>query len=196
MKIKIMVLSCLVCAVVLFMGHEYSLAESKADKAGSKIGVVSIRKVFENCTRNARYREEAVAEQNRVVAKLEKLSKEIEAGKAGLQTLKAGSSDHLALMKEMFEKQGSLQAQQGFHKQQIELKDQRWTEELYKDIVRETSEIAKQKGLDLVFEKDELKLPATSANDLMLTIRTHKLLYSGGCLDITDEVMVRIDAGK
>ena len=197
MKIRTaVVLGCLVGVVILTMCFEYSWARSKAEKTASRIGVVSIRKIFEDCKRSVKYREETVAEQNRVIAELEKLAKEIEAGRAGLRTLKEGSSDHLALVKELLTKQANLQAQQEFHKQQMGLKDQRWTEELYKDILRITSKVAKQKGLDLVFEKGEIELPATSANELMLTIRTHKLLYSGGCLDITDEVIVQVDAEK
>ena len=193
MKFKAIALSFL-GMVVLFMGYEYTRAESKADTPSLNIGVVSVRKIFGECKKNARYREEATAEQGKIVAEMEKLSKEIEAGKAGLKTLKAGSSDHLALMKEMFEKQARLEAQREFYKQQMALKDQRWTEELYTNILRETGEVAKQKGLDLVFEKDEIDLSTPNANELMLTIRTHKLLYSGGCLDITDEVMTRVDA--
>ena len=196
MKIKIMILSCLMVAAVLSMGAELRSAGSKADIPGSRIGVVSIRKIFQDCKRNAKYRQEATAEQDKVIAELKKLSKEIEAERAGLQTLKAGSDDHLALMKEILAKQANLQALQEFHKQQIALKDQKWTEELYKDILREVREVAEQKSLDLVFEKDEVELPALSANELMLTIRTHKLLYSGGCLDVTDEVTARLDGEK
>jgi len=57
-----------------------------------------------------------------------------------------------------------------------------------------TNELAKQKGLDLVFESDEPEFPASSRDELMLTISTHKLLYSGGCLDITDDVVAQLDA--
>jgi len=189
------VLSFIAGAVVLSLAYEYSQAASKSEQLQSKIGVVSIQRVFQQCKRNTEYREETDVEQEKIIAELDKLSKEIEAERAGLKTLKTGSSDHLALMKGIFEKQAKLQAQREFHKQQITLKDQRWTEQLYQDILRITGEVAKQKGLDLVFEKDEIELPAASANDLMLTIRTHKLLYCGGCLDISDEVMTRLDAG-
>ncbi len=140
--------------------------------------------------------EEAVAERDSIEKELDKLSKEIEADKAGLKTLKQGSSDHMAQVRQVMTKQANLQAQQEFYKQQIGLKDQQWTEQLFKDILLQTGEIAKEKGLDLVFEKDEIELPAASASELMLTIRTHKLLYSGGCLDITDEVMARLDKEK
>jgi Skp family chaperone for outer membrane proteins len=196
MKAKAMFLSCLIGAVVLFSGYQYSGAEPESVKPGPKIGVVSIRRIFQDCKRNVRYRQEATAEQEQIVAELDKLRKEIEAEEAGLRTLKAGSSDYLELMKGILEKQASLQARQEFHKQQLAMKDQRWTEQLYTDILRETGEVAKEKGLDIVFENDEPELPALSAQDLMMAIRTHKVLYSGGGLDITNEVMSRVDVEK
>ena len=193
MKIKIMVLIILSLAVILSFSQGHSSAASKSKGGDPSIGVVSIRRIFQDCKRNARYRQEAGAEQDRIVAELEKLAMEIEAERAGLKTLKSASDDHLALTKEILEKQASLQVQREFHKQQIELKDQRWTEQLYKDILEQTSKVAKQKGLDMVFENDDIDLPAPSANELMLAIRTHKVLYSEGCLDITEAVMAGLD---
>ena len=56
MKIRAaMVSGCLLFAVVLFMGYEYSWAEVKADIPGLKIGVVSIQRIFLTCKRNAKY---------------------------------------------------------------------------------------------------------------------------------------------
>lgn len=196
MKIRTMVLSCLISVVVLSMGYEYSRAGPKADEPSVKIGVVSIEKIFQNCEKSAKHRKETISERNRVEAELDKLAKEIGADQAGLRTLKAGSSDHLASLKEIMEKQAKLQAQQEFHKRQMALKEQRMIEEIYKDILRETRGVAEQKGLDLVFEKSEPVFPALSPTQLELTIATHKLLYSGGCLDITDEVMARLDEEK
>ncbi len=196
MRAKSLFLSGLMGVVVLFAGYQYSGAEPESVKPESKIGVVSIRRIFRDCKRNVRYRQEATAEQDKIIAELDKLRKEIEAEEAGLRTLKAGSSDYLELMKGILEKQASLQALQEFHKQQLAMKDQRWTEQLYTDILRETGEVAKQKGLDIVFENDEPELPALSAQELMMAIRTHKVLYSGGSLDITNEVMNRVDVEK
>ena len=140
--------------------------------------------------------EEAVAEQQQVVAQLQKLKAELEAEEAGLKTLKPDSSDYTSRLRGILKKRANLQAQQQFYKQSIELKDQQWTEQLYKDILRLTGQVAQQKSLDLVLDKDKIELPAASARDLFMAIRSHKLLYSGGCLDITDEVMARLDAGK
>ena len=196
MKVRTTVLICLISVVVLSMGYEYSRAGPKADEPSLKIGVVSIEKIFRDCERSTMYRKETIAERNRIEAELDKLVKEIEADQAGLRTLKAGSSDHLASLKEIMEKQAKLQAQQEFHKLQMALKEQRMIEEIYKDILRETSRVAEQKGLDLVFEKSEPEFSSLTPTQLELTIATHKLLYSGGCLDITDEVMARLDKEK
>lgn len=195
MKIRSIVLIFLVSVIVLFFAFECSRA-GPAPVGSPKIGVVSIQRVFEQSKRNAEYRVQTDVEQDKVVAELDRLSKEIEAERAGLRTLKTGSSDQLALLKGLMEKQAKLQATQEFHKQEMTLKDQRWTEQLYEDVLRVTREVAEEKGLDLVFENSEPELPALSMQELVLSVRTHKLLYSGGCLDISEEVVVRLDKEK
>jgi Skp family chaperone for outer membrane proteins len=164
--------------------------------AGQKAAVVSIRRIFQESKKGAGYREEAIAEQDRIVAELDKLAKEIEADKAGMKALKENSSDYMASAKALYEKQGNYQGLQEFYKQQMELKDQLWTRELYQDVMRIAGDIAKEKGLDLVFKEDEIDFSEPDVSELGLAIRTQKLLYSGGCLDITDEVKTRLDAGN
>ena len=138
----------------------------------------------------------AISERNQARAELEKLAKQIEAEEAGLKTLKPGSTDHLKATKEMLEKKANLQAQQEYYQQQTDLKDQQWTEKLYTEILEITGKVAEDKGLQLVFEEDEPEFPSSNANELMLTIRTHKLLYHGGCTDITDDVIKQLDEQK
>lgn len=196
MRIRLMILSGLIGVFILFVGYEASSAESEGDKASFKIGAVNIRKVFENCQRTARYREKTLAERGKIEAELDKLVKEIEAERAGLQTLKVNSDDYMAQVKEILTKQAYLQAQQKFYEQQLPLKEQRMIEELYKDILQETGKVAKQKGLSLVFDKSEPNLPAPNFSRLELIISSHKLLYSDGCVDITDEVMAKVDGSN
>ncbi len=158
-----------------------------------KAGVVSIRKIFRDCKRSAKYRQESNAERQKIDAELTKLDNEIKAQNAGLKTLKIGSENYMAQVKEILEKQANLQAQQEYYKQQLALKEQRITEDIYGDILRITGEVAKEKGLDWVFETSEPELPAQTPTELELSMGMHKLLYGGGCLDITDEVMTRVD---
>ncbi len=193
MKIKTMFLSCLAGMIILAMGYEYSQAQQKADTPSPKIGIVSIAKIFRNCKRSAAHRTEIIAEQNKIRAELEKLSKQLKAQENMLTALKQDSSDYLAQRGEFINKRAGLEAQQTINKEQTILKEYRWSKKLYQDILRITCELAKQKGLDVVLEKDEIDIPALSINKFNQTISTHKVLYSGGCIDITDEVMTRLD---
>ncbi|HIJ54102.1 MAG TPA: OmpH family outer membrane protein [Planctomycetes bacterium] len=159
-----------------------------------KIGVVSIRKIFRDCKKSAKYRQEATSLRQQADAELVKLDNDIKAQREGLKTLQRGSDSYMAQVKEILKKQANLQAQQEFNKQQRALKEQRITEEIYGDILRMTGEVAKQKGLAFVFERSEPKLPALSPTELELSMGMHKLLYSNGCIDISDEVMTRLDS--
>jgi Skp family chaperone for outer membrane proteins len=159
-----------------------------------KIGIVSVRKIFNECKRSAAYRDTVGQQRREMEAELDKLNKEIELGKAGLKTLKPDSADYLATMKDVLTKTSSYDAQQKFYQQQLQLGEQRWIEALYQDVIGETANVARAKGLDLVLEKSEPDLPAESGNELTLAISSHKVLYDGGCTDITEEVMAKVDA--
>ncbi len=187
-------MGCFIGVIFLSVGYEHSRAGQKVDTTGPKIGVISVRKVLRNCKRSAKYKVEVLADQGRKNAELEKLSKEIEAQEAGLKVLKPGSADYIAQLKELIDKRYNLEAQQDFNKQQNALKYHRWTEDLYKGILQVTKDLAGQKGLDLVFGNDEPEFPVASAEELWMTISTHKMLYSAGCLDLTNEVIARLDA--
>jgi len=196
MKARTMVLGFLTGLVILAMAptsNKRGQAQSKGDTPSSKIGTVSILKVFRDCKRSAAHRTEFNAEQNRIRAELQTLSKEIEAQEAGLRALKQDSSDYLAQRKELIDKRASLQVQQDFNKEQAILKQYKLSKELYNDILQITSELAEQKGLDLVLEKDEIDVLSLSVNEISQTISTHKVLYSDGCVDLTNEVVARLD---
>jgi len=196
MKTKtVMFLGCL-AGVVLLTGYQYSLAQPKADQHSLTIAVVNVREVFRKCNRNAKYRQDAMAEYNTAMLELEKLSKQIQADEAGLKTLKPGSPDHLKQYQDVLKKKGELDARQQYLKQERSLKDQRWTEQVYQEVLQIVKELAEKKGLDMVFDKEEPEFPSTSGDELMLTLSTHKVLYSGGCPDITDEVIARLDEKK
>jgi len=196
MKIKTMMLVGLMGVVVLFLGREFSSAQAKVGALSPKIAIVSVRKAFLNCKANARYRADVLAEQSKINAAMGTLRKEIEAQEAGLKALRIGSVDYLVQYKDLLDKQYSLEAQQKFNSQQMVLKDRRWTEQLYEEILRITKRLAEEKGLDLVLERDEPEFPVPSPDELMMTLSTHKVLYSAGCVDITDELVARMDASE
>ena len=194
MKLKSIIVMVL---VVIMSGFIVSAgAVRAADNKCLKIGVVSVRKIFQDCKRNTKYRKDMTAERDKLENELESMSKDIDASKSKLKMLKQGSADYLSGMKDVFDKQASLQAKQEYFKRQMDMREQTVVEQLFKDVIKATGEVAKDKGLDIVLEKSEPDLPAANTNELTLTISTYKVLYSAGCEDITDAVMAKVDANS
>ena len=192
MKARIMFLVCLTVIVILAVGYEYDQAEA-AGTPSAKIGVVSIMKIFRDCQKSASHRNEVISEQNRIRTELESLSKQIEAQEAALKALRPDSIDYMAQRKELIDKRSSLEAQQEFNRERMVLKEYIWSKAFYTEILKATSEIAREKGLDLVLEQDQIDLLPLGVNDIMRTISTNIVLYSSGCVDITQDVMARLD---
>jgi Skp family chaperone for outer membrane proteins len=180
--------------MLVFSGYEMSRAAPGAEDKGIRIGVVSVRRVFRDSKRVAAYTQEAISERQQIEAKLEKLDKETQAEEAGLRTLVRGSTDYVAQLKEILQKQAEMRTEQEFYKQKMGAAEQRMTEQLYMDILQGTEQVAREQGLTLVFEKSEPEFPASSPSQLELTMGTYKLLYSEGCVDITDDVTAKVDA--
>ncbi len=193
MKTRAVVLGGLAGAVVLFLGYGFSFAGAEADISNSKIGTVSIRDIFRDCKANASYRDKALVEQNAKNMEMDALQKKIAADEAGLRALKPGSTDYMKQYEALINEQAQYEAKKQFVSQQRVLEDRRWTEVLYKEVLRITKELAKKKGLNMVLEVDEPVFPMVNTDELMMALQTHKVLYSAGCVDLTAEIVVEMD---
>ena len=193
MKIKTTILGCLIGVVVLLFVHEYSMAQVKTNDSVLPIGIVDVRRALRECKATEKYKERTNAENSKMAAEEEQLSREIQALAASLRALKPGSSDHLKQYKEYLQKQNDLKTMQEFNPQQKALKHQHWTQELYKEILRITKVLGAEKGLPLVLGSDEPEFPMQRYEELAMTLSTHKVLYSNGCIDLTNEVIAELD---
>jgi len=193
MNIKAKTVGVLVIALALLAMLQYSQAAPEATPALSKIGVVSVRTVFNTSKRHGLYRSQVLQAQSRARAQVEDMAKEIEAQEAGLKALKEGTADYMKELQAILKKRAELDGQREFIKQQRSLEDKNWMEALYQETLKLIQTVAKEKGLSLVFERTEPEFPVSS-EELMMTFSTHKVLYAEGCVDLTQEVTARLDA--
>ncbi len=192
MKIKTVVSGCLILVVILFVVHEFGVAQPTIGAPASKIGLVSVPRAMRDCKATLSYGAKVKAEGEQMAAAEKALADEVTALTGGVRALVPGTTDHLAQYKLLLQKQAMLKALQEFNNQQRGLSQQRWAEKIYKEILRLTNEVAARNGLDLVLERNEPAFPMP-AEQLMMTLNTHKVLYGGGCQDITDEVIAELD---
>lgn len=193
MKFKTMVLCCLAGAVILTMGYEYLQAQPNVAGSGSKIGVVSVQRALRNCQATIRFTEKIKAERNQMRAEEQKLTQESESLAKSLSAFKPDSSDYMERLEEMVQKQSKLKALQEINPRRLTLKQMQWTQTLYQEILKITRELGAAKGLNLVLEGDQPQFPFQRPEELAGVISTHKVLYSGGCVDLTNEVIAELD---
>ncbi|MDD5011665.1 MAG: OmpH family outer membrane protein [Phycisphaerae bacterium] len=171
----------------------------------AKIGIVSVREVFDKCTMKTEAEKSLSDEGDKRFAELKRLEESIESGKVTLNKFKEGSQDYLDTLKELMVKQSQLEAQKEFYQQELGLKEMRNKEDIYRKILEITEKVAKEKDLDIILNRDDNYLsqpesasnpPAQNPTELILTTKTHKLLYFNKDLDITEDVIREMNNAK
>jgi Skp family chaperone for outer membrane proteins len=195
MKIKTVLWGSLMSGVVLLLVHQYCLAQAGPVKATLPIGTVSVSRAIRECKATAKFGEKARAENEKMDADQDQLTKEVQALAATIRAgaLKSDSNDYQQQYQELYKKQAQLKTMQDYNPQRKALAQQLWTEKIYKEVLRITKELASQKKLALVLAVDEPEFPMPRYEELVMALRTHKVLYGGGCLDLTDEVIAALD---
>jgi len=180
-------------AAALLVALQYGRAASQTTAPSSRIGLVSIRDVFNGSKKYAQYQAQRTKRQAQVAAEIDDLNQQLSKAEAELKVLRAGTPDYLKQLQAVLELRSKVQTRQEFFKQQLMTEDKEWLEGLYQEALQVTATLAKERGLELVLERTEPKFPMAS-EEVFSVISTHKVLYCGGCPDLTSEVITRVDA--
>lgn len=185
--------SILVCGAALLAALQYGRAASQTAPAACKIGIVSVRDVFNGSKKHAQYQGLLAQRVSKARAQIEELNKQVDTAEAELKVLRPGTADYVKQYQAVLEARSKLQNEQELLKAQRMAEDKKWFEDFYQEALKATEALAKEKGLDLVLERSEPKFPLAS-EEVWSTAGTHKVLYSGGCVNLTNDVIDRIDA--
>jgi len=180
-------------AAALLVALQYGRAASQTTAPSSRIGLVSIRDVFNGSKKYAQYQAQRTKRQAQVAAEIDDLNQQLSKAEAELKVLRAGTPDYLKQLQAVLELRSKVQTRQEFFKQQLMTEDKEWLEGLYQEALQVTATLAKERGLELVLERTEPKFPMAS-EEVFSVISTHKVLYCGGCPDLISEVITRVDA--
>jgi Skp family chaperone for outer membrane proteins len=201
-KINLIAAAIVAGAGLFVLGNEYSLAKDKSI-APAKIGIVSIKEIFDKCVMKTEVEKALAAEGDKRFAEIKKLEESIETDKTAMAKFKEGTQDYMDLLKGLMMKQSQLEAQKEFYQQDLTTKEMRNKEAIYRKILEVVAKVAQEKGLDLVLSRDDNYLnqpestsnpPAQNPTELILTTKTHKVLYFNKDLDITTEVLNAMNA--
>ncbi|MFP4105087.1 MAG: OmpH family outer membrane protein [Phycisphaerae bacterium] len=160
--------------------------------SGVQVGIVNIEDVFNHS-------QQASDTSKRLMAKKKKLEEEnrsrenkIKDMQAKLSTLEAGSDEHSDLRKTI---RDGIIALQAWQKSSMVDLQQQWgdtTVVIYKNIRKAIEETAEDRGLKLVLP-DTSRIKADTPEELVEKVRQPRVLYFHESLDITREVIERLN---
>lgn len=131
-------------------------------------------------------RQAFVAEGQKRVAQLEDLGQQIEG-------YVEGKPEHAKLFEKIQRASIELEVWKKMQQSRILAKHLAMTKTLHQQITVAVSEVAKERGLDLVIQFDPKKVEASNAQELVMKIRSREVLYSDPNMDITAAVLQKLD---
>jgi Skp family chaperone for outer membrane proteins len=157
-----------------------------------KIGVVDTVRVMSQSKLQSEMMGSLSAQHGQHQAELEALSTELDTDQAALQTMVPGSEDHLRQLKIVIDKKAILDSHREYYQQLLSSKERDFTEKIYRGALEATGRIAEARGLMMVLDKSAPQFPIP-AERLLFVIGSNKVLYSKGCIDITDAVLAEMN---
>jgi Skp family chaperone for outer membrane proteins len=182
------------------IGFEYTLAAKEKTIVSPKIGIVSVKEVFDKCAMKTEVKNALDAEGEKKSTELKKLEESVESDISALSKRKQDSEDYMELLRALMIKRAQLDAQKEFFQQEIVVKEIQGREKIYRKILEAITTIAQEKNLDMILNRDDNYLNHPDPNmlardpaDFVRITETHKLLYFNPSLDITADVLVAMN---
>jgi len=195
MKRITILLVLLVLVLVGGYGYRLSQAQQAGSNPGSRMGVIDMAKVLSEC-QEALDREKLIGEKRQAVrSKLSEMAEEASNLRQELENvLKPGTAEYHKQLQKWFDQMALQEAYEKGQTQAFTADAQAWMEVFYQKVEAEVAALAQQQGFSLVLDKDRLPLTARSASELSALIRTRKVIYADSALDLTSQVMEKLDA--
>jgi len=186
-RVIVLILAVISVALWCYSGSE---AQQPAAPTAVKVGVVNILKVLSECQAKLDKDKQDQQKQEQLLSELKKLKAEADEIQQELQNvLKPNSQAFKDRREQWFNKQAHIQGFTDFHKEDYAAESQAWLETLYETVIEEVTEVARQKGISLMLNKDELPVKGVNADFVF----ARKVLYNAPSMDMTAVVLANID---
>jgi Skp family chaperone for outer membrane proteins len=192
---KVGIFAAVLCGIMAgWWGLQTSEAQESVGKSSLTIGVVDVGKVLSQCQANMDREKKTEKRSLEIQEKLKELEAQIKSLGQELQTaLKPGSAEHQKQMQEWFNKQALLEAYEKGQREVLGAEVQAWVESLYDTMLVEIGNVARSSNLNLILYKEDTQVKPQKLSELYKMIQSKKVLYSSPTLDVTAEVIEKMD---
>lgn len=161
--------------------------------APAKTAVCDLFIILKNYDRGNDLKKELKTRIDKITAEGDKRGKEITKIQDTLEELKPGSKEYDAQLNKMTQLTIDRQAFLNYQDELAKRETFRYTKEVYQDVLDAVDKVAKERGYQLVLFKESANLTSRTYDELLEQIARRKVLYSDSSLEITDDVLKRLN---
>jgi len=161
--------------------------------AGAKIAVCDVVGLFNAYERARDIRTELDLKEKQITATDEGLRKKIERLQEQLESLAVDSKEYESRLRELSKLTVERMVSKETEERLILQRRLRETEQMYREILDTIASVANERGFHVVIHREEMETASRSAGELLNKIASRKCLYWSPSIDITAEVMDRLN---
>ncbi|MCJ7544133.1 MAG: OmpH family outer membrane protein [Phycisphaerae bacterium] len=195
-KAQAYVLLTAVCLTVglVFLTHLRAQAPAAPPAREARAAVCDMQILFTEYTRAKDLLAQLNEKRQALAAEDEQRSKAIDALQAELNGLKPDSAEYEARRAQAERQQIDRAVAMQYAESDLRRQHRLLTMDMYAEISKVVAAVAQERGFNLVFYRDGALVDTDETLELLAQIRSRKLLYSDNSLDITSDVLTRLNA--
>ena len=191
-RIYLLVIACFLACALVFS----SSSAQNAPAAGSStaVAVCDVVQVFDNYARAKQLGSEFAERGKRLQAEDQQRVKAIENLSNELEGLMAGSKEHDQRLNEVQRLTISRKVWMQFQTELAQRDRMRLTKGMYNEIIAMVAKVAKQRGVEIVLYRKNEEQSAENMAQMLQQMELRKVIYASNNVDITDSVLLGLNA--
>jgi Skp family chaperone for outer membrane proteins len=189
----LLIAACLLGGVMVLRD---SLAQSQpaaTPPGGTRIAVCDVQDVFANYERARDLLGKLNDDRQAAKTENDNRGKAIDALQAEMNSLKPGSPEYESRLSQLERMTIDRKVELQIREAALMRKHRNMTMDLYNEVLATIAKVAGEQGLNLVLYRDGELLETDETMELLAQIRSRKVLYCDGCIDITQTVLARLN---
>lgn len=188
-----LVLALLAVAAVAFLGAKATVGQANTTWQPTRTAVIDLTRIFDGFQQTKDLNDVLQQRGDAIVKEGTDKEKALTNRQKELEAFKPDTPDFDKRYQELMKQVIDFRAWQQFMREQVENEHRVWLKKTYQQILEAVSQIAGERGIDLVVYAQEPKVEGETLKDMRENILQRKVIWSAKQIDITDQVLQRLN---
>jgi Skp family chaperone for outer membrane proteins len=193
MKRRYLLLALPAVAVVAFLGAKVTVGQAGTTWPPTRAATIDLTKIFDGFQQTKDLNDVLQQRGDAIVKEGTDKEKSLTNRQKELEAFKPDSPDFDKRYQELMKQVIDFRAWQQFMREQVENEHRVWLKKTYQQILEAVSQIAGERGIDVVLYSQEPKVEGENLQAMRDNILQRKVVWSAKQMDITDQVLQRLN---